>query len=137
MLPPPPFPALCPITNIPPPSQAGIIITARLALISIASLMGSGYFLPISCDQLASRYLIGSREEVLNKFPACEAYFSGINPDQVVTVEASMNGDGVANVRAALNMSFGTALWLGLFIHAVGVEFYVCLSFHIQYRSHR
>jgi len=86
-----------------------------------------GYYLPISCDQLASRYLIGSQAETISRFPECEAYFSGANPGQVVSVVADMGDDGGAEgARAALNLSFGAAVWLALFIHAIGVEFYVC-----------
>jgi hypothetical protein len=81
--------------------------------------------LPISCDQLASRYLLGSQKKTLSRFPECEAYFSGKNADQVVSVEAAMSGGGSPGVRAALNISFGAALWLALFIHAVGIEIYV------------
>jgi len=83
------------------------------------------YYLPISCDQLASRYLLGSQEKTLSGFPECEAYFSGKKVDQVVSVEAAMGSGGRPGVRAALNISFGPALWLALFIHAVGIEIYV------------
>jgi hypothetical protein len=116
--------------------QAGIIITARMALIAMASLISNqGYFLSISCDQLASRYLLGSQEMVLSRFPTCEAYFSGNNPNQVVPVEAAMSDGGAEGARAALNISFGAALWLALFIHAVGIEIYVRSSFHIHCRT--
>ena len=36
-----------------------------------------------------------------------------------------MSGGGRPSVRAALNISFGAAVWLALFIHAVGIEIYV------------
>ncbi|KAK0643165.1 hypothetical protein B0T16DRAFT_429891 [Cercophora newfieldiana] len=107
---------------------AGVIITARFALIIMATIVSNqGYFVPITCDQLASRYLIGSRESVVQRFPQCEAYFSGANPDETVAVEADMNGDG-ANARAALNLTFGAALWVAMFIHVVGVELYIRLT---------
>ncbi|KAK0613527.1 hypothetical protein B0T14DRAFT_281134 [Immersiella caudata] len=109
---------------------AGSIITSRIALISIATLTsGQGYHLPISCDQLASQYLIGSQAETIERFPECEAYFSGVNPGEVVPVEGDMgDAGGAPGARVALNLGFGAAVWLALFIHAVGVEFYIQLT---------
>lgn len=84
---------------------------------------GQDYFVPITCDDLASRYLMGSRKRTLRAFPQCEAVFSGAS-NRPVVFEADMDGNGI-NARAALNLTFGASLWLAIFIHVVGVEFYV------------
>jgi hypothetical protein len=84
-----------------------------------------GQYAPISCDQLASRSIFGSQEHTIAEFPQCEAYFNGSSLHGVVAVEAAFSGNSVPGILAALNIPFGAAIWLALFIHAVGIEIYV------------
>ncbi|KAK4449057.1 hypothetical protein QBC34DRAFT_438491 [Podospora aff. communis PSN243] len=108
---------------------AGCIITSRIAWIAIASITSNqGYYYFISCEQLASRFLLGSQASTIASFPQCEAYFQGRNATLLVPIEASMTDDGPLGPQAALNTGFGGAIWLALFIHAIGVEFYLQLT---------
>ena len=65
---------------------------------------------------------------LLEDYPVCESFASGSNPDQVAPVLASFAGNSSGGVGAALNLSFGMALWLALNIHAIGIEVYVSTS---------
>jgi hypothetical protein len=85
-----------------------------------------GYHHLVSCEQLASRFLLGSQAGTIAGFPQCEAYFSGQNATLLVPIEASMTDGGASGAQAALNTGFGAAIWLSIFLHAIGVEFYVC-----------
>lgn len=108
---------------------AGSIITDRIALIAMAFIASDrGQYTPISCDELASRYILGSREKTIAKFPQCEAYFGGISSQGMVAVEASFGLDNVPGIRAGLNSPFGAAVWLALFLHVVGIEVYLRLT---------
>jgi hypothetical protein len=62
---------------------------------------------------------------LLSNYPGCAAYANGTNTYEVAIVKGNLNGDTGVNAGAALNISFGLALWLALAIHAVGVEIYV------------
>ena len=58
-------------------------------------------------------------------YPACASYLNGTDVGQEAVVHADFGGDVSTELGAALNMSFGMALWLALALHAVGVEIYV------------
>lgn len=90
-----------------------------LAAMIISSESFGPYYLPMSCGKLANIY--DNSTALLEAQPAC----SDLNA--WVLVAADMNGDG-ATVSAALSLNFGSAVWLALAIHAIGIEFYVSLS---------
>ncbi|KAF9880415.1 hypothetical protein CkaCkLH20_02369 [Colletotrichum karsti] len=108
---------------------AGSIITLRIIQIisvTITSSMGT-YFVARPCDQVA--FMIDDQNRTLQLYPECASFFSGENPAQQVVVHANLNGaTSAAEAAAALGNSFGTALWIALTIHAVGVEIYLRLT---------
>ena len=79
---------------------------------------GDPLYAVFSCDKLASFYE-DDREGLLENYPMCESM------DKSAAVEATMMDGGGENVAAALNVTFGMALWLAMAIHAIGVEIYV------------
>jgi hypothetical protein len=84
---------------------------------------GKGYYIVWTCAKIAST-LSNNATLLLEDYPSCATYADGSNLDQVSAVAADFSKEG-ANVGAALNMTFGTALWLSTAIHALGVEIYV------------
>jgi hypothetical protein len=91
-----------------------------------------GYFAARPCNQL--EHLLKTANRTLTLFPDCEPYFSGQNPEIRAVVRASMRGN-VAEISAALGLSFGAALWLAILLHAIVVEVYVSAVFlEIVYR---
>jgi hypothetical protein len=55
------------------------------------------------------------------------AFGGGLETDCFVDVKSNMHGEGVPNVRLALIVTFGAALWLCLFIYTFYFEFHVTL----------
>jgi hypothetical protein len=100
------------------------IITTRIILISSASIIShsNNYFSAIPCDKL--NFMIGSQSVTTQFFPNCAAFFQGQVPSAAGAVLASMSGTK-PQVGAALDLSFGMALWLALMIHLILAEVYV------------
>lgn len=103
---------------------AGSIITLRLILlpgISIMVMLG-GYWTTRACAQIDFTFA-GHRNTTLSYYPDCEAWYDGAEPDKRVVVPVG-TADPV-QMAAASGVFFGTAGMLALFLHGVGVEFYV------------
>lgn len=83
-----------------------------------------GYYIVWPCAKIVSTLPGKSLAILVQDFPACASYANGSNLEQVAAVSAGFSGSA-ANVGAALNVSFGAALWLAFNIHALGVEVYV------------
>ncbi|KAK4149346.1 hypothetical protein C8A00DRAFT_18952 [Chaetomidium leptoderma] len=66
-------------------------------------------------------------QRTLASYPECEAYFSHQDPNKVVVVPATMDGN-YSNVIAIMNFGFGAAFWLAFTLHAFGVEVYLRLT---------
>jgi hypothetical protein len=62
----------------------------------------------------------------LGMYPGCSTYYDGSNFDQRVVVSPDFESENPLEIAAALGISFGTAGWLALWIHAIVVEVYVC-----------
>lgn len=92
-------------------------------IISAVAASNQDYYTAWSCAKIAST--LPDESLLVPEYPLCASYVNGSNPGQVSPVYASMGGGSAANVGAALNMSFGAALWLAFNLHALGVEIYV------------
>ena len=84
-----------------------------------------GYYAVWTCAKILSTYSNRSVETLVQDYPSCASWADGSNSEQVAPVSASFEGGSSANVGAALNISFGAALWLAFDLHALGVEIYV------------
>jgi hypothetical protein len=83
-----------------------------------------GYFAVWTCAKLVSTFSDKSLTRLVQDYPVCVSYADGSNLEQVTAVSAGFSGSS-ANVGAALNISFGAAVWLAFNMHALGVEIYV------------
>ena len=107
--------------------QFSIIVTIRLIMFSSAAII-SGY------NSLAATYPCVQIDSVLGEdgtlalYPGCGSYYNGLNPEQRVVVSPDFESKNPIEIAAALGISFGTAGWLALWIHAVIVEVYVRLA---------
>lgn len=104
----------------------GSIITLRIIFILMANItaMVGSYYTTMPCDKLA--FIFGnSRPGTLKSYPDCISYFNGTNPSQHSVVRADFLSETGAEIVANLDISFGTATWLALALHAIGVEIYV------------
>lgn len=105
--------------------QAGVILTTRIILVLGAMIGSKANSLHIGMLCAKIDFMMQSQKGVLAAFPGCAPFYSGQNPDVYVAVHASNPGANVAEVTAAFNATFGSALWLALVLHAVGIEIYV------------
>ena len=73
--------------------------------------------------------MLESSAKTLEFYPECASFFNGSNPDQHAIVRAAMDDNRIDQISAALGTTFGMAIWLGMVLHAAGIEIYV--SFEI------
>ncbi|KAI0600029.1 hypothetical protein F4775DRAFT_599554 [Biscogniauxia sp. FL1348] len=107
---------------------AGCIITNRIIL-SIAALVPKSdmAYYSIPCDKLS--WMLGGQNETLSLYPACLSFFTGETLSQHAAVRASLpDATNVAEAAAALDSTFGMALWLAFIIHVAGIELYLHLT---------
>jgi hypothetical protein len=83
-----------------------------------------GYFAVWTCAKIVSTFPDESLTRLIQDYPVCASYADGSNLEQVAAVSAGFSGS-LTNVGAALNISFGAAVWLAFNMHALGVEIYV------------
>ncbi|KAF2995208.1 hypothetical protein E8E13_001348 [Curvularia kusanoi] len=106
---------------------AGSIITTRFIMIIGAMIISDkGRYVVWPCAKIADT--VSADLDLVSAFPACAAYADGRDHDQVSVVLASMDGGSAANAGAALDMTFGMALWMAFALHAAGVEIYLRLT---------
>ncbi|KAF2642175.1 hypothetical protein P280DRAFT_449706 [Massarina eburnea CBS 473.64] len=108
---------------------AGSIITTRFILIASASVISNlqSFYTVWPCAKILFVFN-NAATPVLRNYPTCASYINGTNPWQEAVVHANMNSGLPTEAGAALNMSFGMALWVALAMHAVGVEVYLHLT---------
>jgi hypothetical protein len=99
------------------------IITNRLimALSAIVTSQIGDYYQIQTCGEVA--FVLDSWKNVTDWYPECA---SGGNETNII-VHADLNGRP-EQLGASLGLSFGTALWLALLIHLIGVELYLGLT---------
>lgn len=110
--------------------QASSIITCRIILIITAiytSFTDSYYFIQ-PCFKIAFLYN-NAEHPTVDLYPVCASFFNGTNLNARAIVEAFFFNDRrPEQIAAALDMTFGMALWLGFFIHVIGIELYLQLT---------
>ena len=103
----------------------GTIVTLRLIMIIpalITSKIGDYYTIK-SCGELGFVYH-NKTSVVSNLYPQCV----NATANQLVIVQASFNNGQPEQIGASLDMSFGMAMWLAIFLHLTGVEIYLALT---------
>ena len=98
-----------------------------MRIIMIASAIAASYIGGYSstqpCDKI--KFVLNGRGEAWKRYPGCEAFYSGENPDQRVIVDADVNSGDIMKLVAALNLTYGKSSWLAIVLHSVGIEIYV------------
>ncbi|KAH8901210.1 hypothetical protein GQ53DRAFT_707487 [Thozetella sp. PMI_491] len=108
---------------------AGSIITIRIILFigSVVIPMTGTYYFSERCDKVAWLFE-NDQNKTLYVYPECEAFFSGQNSNQHVSIKAQFLDSTLAEKMSVMNMIFGASMWLGLSLHAFGVELYLYLT---------
>ncbi|RYP29953.1 hypothetical protein DL767_006486 [Monosporascus sp. MG133] len=105
-------------------AQAGSIITMRIIMFASAftvSFIG-GYSYALPCDKID--FILGGRDETLQRYPGCTPFYSGKYPHHHVIVDADVASGDIIQLVSAFNLTYGISAWLGFMIHAVGIEIY-------------
>lgn len=98
-----------------------MIISAR-----VISVMG-GFSVGRPCAQID--FLLGANK-TLALYPACEAFYNGTSEHAKVLVDANFSSNNAMEIGASMGMTFGSAGWIALWLHAIAVEVYVSLRKH-------
>ena len=103
-------------------------------MFSSAAIISGYYSLATTypCVQIDS---ILGEDGTLAAYPGCITYYDGSKLDQRVVVSPDFESENPIEIAAALGLSFGTAGWLALWIHAIIVEVYVCEPVFIRSKS--
>jgi hypothetical protein len=109
----------------------GTIVTLRIIQI-LAALITAGWaaatqYLAISCDEILSIHG-GATNAVYKLYPGCNPNNTAFATDGMVVVKSNFNSQDAAEIAASLDMGFAMAGWLGLVVHAIGVEIYLSLT---------
>ncbi|KAB8256170.1 hypothetical protein BDV32DRAFT_153604 [Aspergillus pseudonomiae] len=104
----------------------GCIITVRIILIISTTIISisPSYYMAQPCDKID--FMIG-KEQTLERYPDCASFYNGSQPAQNALVLGDFNGDA-DRIGTAMNLNFGMAFWLALFLHVIGVEIYLQLT---------
>ena len=108
----------------------GAIITLRPIMLASKyfTVRMGGFYAVIPCAEIVDDYAQvgfgGRRNPTLSIYPQCRT--SSGTVDGYIAVPAT--GAGPENIGAAINISFGMALWIALFLHAALVEIYLSLT---------
>ena len=82
-----------------------------------------GYYRAMPCDEIA--FLLDDQTQFETSYPQC--FVANGTIDGWIALPASFSRNA-AQIGNSLGFSFGTAGWLALFMHAVGVEIYLQLT---------
>ncbi|KAF8592991.1 hypothetical protein BDV93DRAFT_591016 [Ceratobasidium sp. AG-I] len=101
---------------------ASSIITLRILMIITAQVVSAigQYHVAWSCEEVA--FVVDDQAKMATDYPTC---VNGQEGGFVVIPARWTNG---VSIGSALRMTFGPALWMALFLHAVGVEIYIHLT---------
>lgn len=73
------------------------------------------------CDELI--HLVNSVSVVSSDYPLCTQV--GVDPSTVYVAVLAKTGAGDLHFASVVRVVFGMALWIGILIHALGIEVYV------------
>jgi hypothetical protein len=90
----------------------------------IVSAIG-GFWSVQNCAKLLD--VMGDAQQLVENYPSCASFIDAGNLQAVAAVAADYGG-AVEQLMSAMNITFGMAGWLGLGLHAIGVEVYVSRS---------
>lgn len=104
---------------------AATIISTRIIMILSTLIISSmeGYYRAMPCEEID--FLYDDKIEFQTSFPQCLSANSTV--DGWIAVKANFP-NSAPGIATAFGMTFGTAGWLALLLHAIGVEIYLHLT---------
>ncbi len=86
-----------------------------------------GYYAVWPCAKIHYSLSDAEKPSFLKQYPGCAAFADGSDLKAVAPVAANIKA-GSINAGAALDISFGMALWLSFVVHVFFVELYLHLT---------
>lgn len=114
--------------------QFSTIITLRLIMFSgaaIQALIGN-FFSTIPCAKI--NFVLG-KTGTLQFYPGCASFYRGNAGQKEVLTAANFNSANPIELTASLDINFGAAGFLALWIHAILIELYVSLRSNEKMRT--
>ncbi|KAI1326616.1 hypothetical protein F5Y16DRAFT_374066 [Xylariaceae sp. FL0255] len=107
---------------------AGSIITLRLILFSAAAINSFPRYYAMPCDKI--HWILGGNVTgTVARYPECASFFSGENIQQHAAIRAAVTGaTSAVEAAAAVDSTFGMALFVAFLLHIIGVEIYLTLT---------
>ena len=106
----------------------GSIITVRAIQAIAASIQATSAeyqnYVAMPCDVILFTYQ-GNQTQLYTTYPACNPDNSKYATGGHVAVKANLLSDNLAEYAAAIGSNFGMALFLAMFLHAIGIEIYL------------
>lgn len=98
------------------------VVTLRLIMALAMAFVGltGGYYTTMSCAEVA--HSLNDPDLFAREYPQCLPNWSG-KPVTHVSIEAGLDSD--LALAAGTQVTFGMSIWVGLWIHAIGVEYYL------------
>lgn len=107
------------------------IVTVRIILGAASVIIStlSTYHSVWSCAKIAFTWKFNGQEgNYLDSYPACRNTSEANTSSVYIPIKADLTVENVIQNGASLELTFGMAVWLALFLHGVGVEIYLRLT---------
>jgi hypothetical protein len=104
----------------------GVIITTRIIMViaaQVSTAVGK-YYVPMVCDEIV--FVQDSLAHNNAMYPQCS--IANMTVDGMIAVAANFGSDRKEQLQASLELNFGMAAWLSIFLHTIGVEIYLNLT---------
>jgi hypothetical protein len=104
----------------------GVIITTRIIMViaaQVSTAVGK-YYVPMICDEIV--FVQDSLTHNNTMYPQCS--IANMTVDGMIAVAANFGSDRREQLQASLELNFGMAAWLSVFLHTIGVEIYLNLT---------
>lgn len=122
----------------------GTIISERVIMIISAMIVSKiqSYYTMFTCDEVA--FIV--RDDVSDvtaymhqNYPACfvtanNTLSSTVIPQNQIAVSANILNDFTESTGAVFRLTFGSSMWIAIFLHVVGVELYLALTIRESHR---
>jgi hypothetical protein len=104
----------------------GVIITTRIIMVIAAQVTGAlgKYYTPMSCDEINFVQRESSGRSAI--YPQCA--LPSMTTNGMIAVAADFGSGKREQLQASLELNFGMAAWIAIFLHTVGVEIYLNLT---------
>ncbi|KAG9112643.1 hypothetical protein FRC07_007875, partial [Ceratobasidium sp. 392] len=89
---------------------------------TVISLTG-GFYQAIPCEEVA--YILNDKARYIHDYPQCQTDWAGSRVTHVSVQANVIDQSSELGFTAALQCVFGMSTWVGMWLHAIGTEYYL------------